>query len=96
MRVESRGTSVSWIPSEAVTGPMRTGMSLGLGHYDPPPPAVLGALEELRLADGFRFANRLSAWAEFDGDRVVGHGREGGVTMGSTTVRVGRLGATPT
>ena len=94
MRVTSSGTSVSWIPSEALTGAMAAGMALGLGHYDPPPPGELGDLEALRREDRFRFAHRLEVWAEFDGDRVVDHGRAGGVVMGSTTVRVGRLGAT--
>lgn len=94
MRVESRVTSLSWIPSEAVTGLMRTPFSVGLSHYDDPPSGILGDLEQLRAADAVRFANRLEGWAEFDGDRVVDHGHSGGVSMGSTTVRVGRLGAT--
>lgn len=96
MRVESSVTSVSWIPSEAVTGPMKLGFSAGLSHYDAPPPAHIGTdeLAALRDADAFRFANVLRVWAEFDGDRVVAHGRDGGVVMGATTVRVGPLDAT--
>lgn len=94
MRVESRATSLSWIPSEAVTGLLRTSFSAGLSHYDPPPAGTLGDLAALKADDAFRFANRLEAWAEFDGDSVVAHGRSGGVQMGSTTVRVGPLGAT--
>lgn len=94
MRVESRATSLSWIPSEAVTGLMRTTFSAGLSHYDSPPAGTLGDLAGLRDTDAFRFVNRLEAWAEFDGDRVVDVGQAGGVIMGSTTVRIGPLGAT--
>lgn len=95
MRVSSTATSLSWIPSEAVTGVMKGTFSTGLSHYDQPPPGRLDDLAALRDADGFRFANRLQAWAEFDADgRVTGHGRSGGVLMGSTTVRIGALGAT--
>jgi hypothetical protein len=94
MRVESRATSLSWIPSEAVTGLSRAAFDTGVVHYDEPPPGALGDLEELRRGDRFRFANRLQAWAEFDGRRPVGYGQSGGVVMGSTTVRVASLGAT--
>ncbi len=95
MRVTTSATSLSWIPSEAVTGVMRSAFSVGLGHYDAPPPGRLVDLEALRTDDGFRFANRVSAWAEFDGDgRAVTYGQDGGVVMGATTVRLGRLGAT--
>lgn len=94
MRVESSVTSVSWIPSEAVQGVMKATFSSGLSHYDAPPPAHLSDLRSLRDADAFRFANDLRAWAEFDGDHVVAYGQDGGVVMGSTTVRVGPLDAT--
>lgn len=97
MRVRSEVTSVSWIPSEAVTGPMKAGFSSGFTHYDDPPPDALGGLrglEELRDADAFRYANRLAGWAEFDGDRLVDCGYDGGVLMGSTTARLGPLGVT--
>jgi hypothetical protein len=77
MRVEASTTSVSWIPSEAVTGPMRMTFATGVSHYDPPPPGHISPeeLSALRDADTFRFANVLSVWADFDGDRVVVHGR---------------------
>jgi Cyclic nucleotide-binding domain len=95
MRVESSATALSWIPSEAVTGLTRTAFAVGVAHYDTPPPTPLPALEELRRADRFRFANRLAVWAEFDGaGAVVAHGRDGGCVMGSTTVRIAALGAT--
>jgi hypothetical protein len=96
MRIESSVTSVSWIPSEAVTGPMKAGFASGVSHYDPPPPAHISPeqLLQLRDADAFRFANVLRVWAEFDGDRVVSHGRDGGLVMGSTTIRLGPMDAT--
>ena len=59
MRYESSITSLSWIPSEAVTGASRLAFDSGFTHYDDPPPAELGDLEELRAADRFRFANVL-------------------------------------
>lgn len=97
MRVRSEVTTVSWIPSEAVTGMMKTAFSMGLAHYDAPPPDALGGLAELtalRDADAYRYANRLSAWAEFDGDRVVDCGYDGGILMGSTTAKLGPIGMT--
>jgi hypothetical protein len=94
MRVESSVTSLSWIPSEAVTGAMRLGFATGLSHYDSPPPDQLGDLESLRKADAFRFANVLSAWAEFEGGAVVSYGQGGGVVMGATTVGLGPMDVT--
>jgi hypothetical protein len=92
MRVNGSVTSVSWIPSEAVTGLMKLGFSSGLSHYDTPPPDVLESLEVMRDLDAFRFANRLEVWAEFDGDELIKHGHRGGLVMGSTTIRLGPLG----
>jgi hypothetical protein len=94
MRVESAATSLSWIPSEAVTGPPRTAFTVGFAHYDPPPPGTLSDLDGLWRADRFRFANRMRVWAEFTGDRVTGYGQDGGGIMGSTTVRIAALSAT--
>ena len=71
MRYESSVTSVSWIPSEAVTGPGRLAFDSGFGHYDDPPSAELGDLEELRAADKFRFANMLRAWIEVGDDGQI-------------------------
>jgi hypothetical protein len=94
MRYEAQATSLSWIPSEAVSGPMKAGFSTGLNHYDSPPPDHVDDVAGLRDADAFRFANVLTGWAEFDGDRCVAFGQDGGTVMGSTTVRIGRLDAT--
>ena len=56
MRHESGVASLSWIPSEAVTGTARAAFDAGLTHYDDPPPGELGDVEGLRAADRFRFA----------------------------------------
>src|SRR5487761_1072103 len=94
MRYESSVTSLSWIPSEAVTGGTRVAFDTGVTHYDDPPPGELGDIEELRLADRFRFANVLRAWIDVDGSGAfAGCGSGGGGLMGSTTVRLGGLQA---
>ena len=90
MRTESSVTSLSWIPSEAVRGGTRVAFDAGFTHYDEPPPDVIDDLEALRQADRFRFANVLSAWAEWDArGTVTDCGYTGGGLMGSTTVAVG-------
>jgi Cyclic nucleotide-binding domain len=90
MRIESTVTSVSWIPSEAVTGVTKLPFEVGFTHYDKPPPDVIEDLEALGAADGFRFANRLGAWIEVQDGKIVDHGYAGGAVMGSTTVRLGK------
>ncbi len=90
MRIESSVTSVSWIPSEAVTGMTKLPFEVGFTHYDDPPPDVIEDLEALGAADGFRFANRLGAWIEVQDGKIVDHGYTGGAVMGSTTVRLGK------
>jgi len=78
MRYESSVISLSWIPSEAVTGSLKAAFDGGLAHYDDPPPGELAgpaALAELKAASRFRFANQLSAWVETDGaGRITGAG----------------------
>ena len=95
MRYESCVTSLSWIPSEAVTGATRTAFDSGFTHYDDPPPAELGDIEELRAGDRFRFANVLRAWIEVDDSgRITDGGYDGGGIMGTTTLRLGSLSHT--
>lgn len=60
MRIESSATSLSWIPSEAVTGLNKAIFGTGFTHYDDPPPDVIDDLDALRDADRFRFANHLT------------------------------------
>jgi len=91
-RYESTVTSLSWIPSEAVTGATRAAFDSGFTHYDDPPPAEFGTIEELRAADRFRFANVLRAWIDVDASgRVAGGGYAGGGIMGITTLRLAGL-----
>jgi hypothetical protein len=90
MRIESSVTSLSWIPQGAVEGFNR--LSFGLlrvAHYDPPPPEVLGDLDELQATDRFRFANRLAAWIEVQDGRVVDAGQRGGGRINVTKVGYG-------
>ena len=89
MRYESSVTSLSWIPSEAVTGASRTAFDSGFTHYDDPPPAGFADIEELRAADRFRFANVLRAWIEVDDSgRITGGGYDGGGLMGVTKLKL--------
>src|ERR1700735_3612415 len=92
MRYESCITSLSWIPSEAVTGGTRAAFDAGFTHYDDPPPDQIDDIEALRDTDKFRFANVLRAWVEGDASgTITGCGYGGGGMMGSTTVRLGML-----
>jgi hypothetical protein len=90
MRIESSVTSLSWIPSEAVTGSNKAVFQTGFAHYDDPPPDVIDDFDALRAGDAFRFANRLAAYVEVDGAKIVDAGYVGGCVMGSTTVKVGK------
>jgi len=46
MRFESSVTSLSWIPSEAVTGATKGVFEMGVTHYDDPPPDVIEDLDK--------------------------------------------------
>ncbi len=98
MRYESTVTSISWIPSEAVTGSMKAAFDGGIAHYDQPPPGEIGPGQPdgdvlaLQAADRFRFANVLSAWIETGDDGQItaaGYGDDSRGLIGATTVRVG-------
>ncbi len=95
MRIESAVTTVSWIPSEAVTGPVNsTVFDSGVTHYDDPLPDSLGDLDEWKKEDRYRFANRLSASIEVGDDgSITGAAYTGGLYLNSTTVRVGKKAA---
>lgn len=84
MRLESSVTSVSWIPSEAIRGLTRMPFDLGVGHYDDPPPEVLGDLSDLHTAGAFRFANRLRAWVEVEDGRITAYDRMGRSYLSTT------------
>jgi Cyclic nucleotide-binding domain len=92
MRYESSVTSLSWIPSEAVTGSLRLAFDAGIGHYDDPPPGELADIAALQAADRFRYANVLRAWIEVgDSGEIAGAGYSGGGLIGSTLLTVGAL-----
>ncbi len=90
-RVTTSFTSVSWIPSEAMTGLMRLPMDVGVGRYDDPPPDLIDDLPSF-VADGrCRFANRLEVWADIDhdadgGPHIVATGSSGGGQVAPTEV----------
>jgi hypothetical protein len=88
-RFESSVTAVSWIPSEAITGPSKIPFEVGVTHYDEPPPDRLENLEELRKSDRFREANELRAFIEVEDGTIVNAGHLGEGHIGATTVRVG-------
>lgn len=102
MRIESSVTSLSWIPSEAISGMSRLPFTATVAQYDEAPPERLSAdpatraseLVALRHADRFRFANRMAAWIEVEDGQIVGHGHSGGGLIGSTTMRLGQRSAT--
>jgi hypothetical protein len=89
MRIESSVTSLSWIPQGAVEGFFRLPFELGVAHYDPPRPEVLGDLDELQASDRFRFVNRLEAWIEVQDGSIVDTGQAGGGRINVTKVRYG-------
>jgi hypothetical protein len=90
MRIDSSVTSISWIPSEAISGMTKMPFETGIAHYDDPPPDVIEDLEALRAADRFRFANELRAWIDVEDGKIVGFGHSGGGRIGATKLRVGR------
>lgn len=89
MKIESSVTSVSWIPSEAITGMTKMPFEIGMTRYDDPLPDVIEDLEELRQQDRFRFANELRAWIEVDDGKIVGRGQSGNGHIGVSKVRLG-------
>jgi hypothetical protein len=89
MRIKSSVTSLSWIPQGAVEGFNRLSFGLGVAHFDPPPPEVLGDLDELQAHDRFRFANHLEAWIEIQDGRIMDAGQNGGGRINVTKVGYG-------
>lgn len=89
MRIESTVTSVSWIPSEAMSGLLRVPVDMGIGHYDDPLPDHIDNLDRLRKEDKFRFANRLRAWMDVEDGRITDYGYAGKGYMGATTLSLG-------
>ena len=88
-RFTSAVTSLSWIPSEAITGSTRLPFDLGVTHYDEPPPDVIEDLHALHRSGAFRFANRLEGWVDVEDGRIVGAGQSGGGLLSPTFAKVG-------
>jgi hypothetical protein len=89
MRIESSVTAISWIPSEAVEGLPKIPFSMGVAHYDDPPPEVIVDLEAMTEADAFREANELRAFIEVEDGKIVDYGNLGGGHLGVTKVKLG-------
>lgn len=95
MRIERSIATISWIPSDLLEGMGRVATRLKLAHHDPPPPDSLGSepaatIDELRVADRFRFANELRAFIEVDDSgRITDCGYSGGGMIGATTIGLG-------
>lgn len=97
-RHSSRVTTVSWIPSEAVTGGSKA-IFATVAHYDDPPPdridgadtaAQSRTLDDWRARDMFRFANQLGAWIDIDDDgTITDAGYDGECLIGATTLGAG-------
>jgi hypothetical protein len=88
MRYESAVTSVSWIPSAAITGVTKTPFEIGVTHYDDPPPDRLTDLDAVLGPEGARFANDLQAWITVEDGRIVDHGQAGGGRVSNTKVKL--------
>jgi hypothetical protein len=86
MRFEASVLSLSWIPSEAISGMPRLPFDLGVTHYDDPPPDVVTDPRPLVAADRVRCANELRAWVEVDEGRIVDCGYSGRGHLNISTV----------
>jgi hypothetical protein len=89
MRIESSVTAVSWIPSEAVEGLPKIPFTMGVAHYDDPPPDVIEDLDALREADAFREGNELRAYVEVEDGKITGYGHLGRGHIGVTRMKLG-------
>jgi hypothetical protein len=89
MRIESSVTSVSWIPSAAITGLPRVFFEHGATHYDVPPPHGWTDLHSVLGPEGARFANDLRAWIEVHDGKITAFGQDGALHLNSTLVRLG-------
>jgi hypothetical protein len=89
MRLQSSVTSISWIPSEAVEGLPSLPFTMGVAHYDYPPPDRIDHIETMHRADLFREANELKAWIEVEDGKIVDHGHTGRGRIGLTRLKLG-------
>jgi hypothetical protein len=87
-RIRASATCLSWIPPQAVEGAFKLPFSLGIAHYDAPPPGSAPDVDGLLAADAIRFANQIHAWVDVTDGQITGYGMEGGGRLGNTTVRL--------
>ncbi len=90
MRFESTVLSVSWIPSEAISGMTKLPFDVGVTKYDDPPSDTMHDFKGLLASDKFRFANELSAWVEVEDGQITGCGYSGKGHINVSTIRIGR------
>lgn len=96
MRLESSVTSVSWIPSEAITRlAQKAPFEIGIAHFDAPPPDHLDDVAAFVAADRCRLVNQLSAWIDVQDGVVVDWGHTGRGYMGAMTFRIAALHLRP-
>lgn len=88
-RITASATCLSWIPPQAVEGAFKLPFSMGVAHYDAPPPHSAPDVDGLLAADAIRFANQLRVWVDVTDGRITGYGMDGGGRLGNTTVRLG-------
>jgi hypothetical protein len=89
MRIESSVTAISWIPPQAVEGLPKIPFTIGVAHYDDPPPDVIDDLDALREADAFREANELRAFIEVEDGKITDCGHLGRGHIGVTRMKLG-------
>jgi hypothetical protein len=89
MRFQSSVTSISWIPSEAVEGLPKLPFTMGVVHYDYPPPDRIDHIETMHRADLFREANELHAWIEIADGKITDYGQTGRGRIGLTRLKLG-------
>jgi len=89
LRIEKSVTSITWIPSEAISGMPKLPFEMGVAHYDGPPPDRIDDLDALREADAFREANELRAWAEFEDGKPTSYDYSGRSLIGVTRMKLG-------
>jgi cyclic nucleotide-binding protein len=90
LRIESSVTSISWIPSEAVEGLPKLPFTMGVAHYDDPPPDRIDFIDVMHKADLFREANELKGWIEAEDGKVTDYGHLGRGRIGLTRLKLGR------
>jgi hypothetical protein len=89
MRVESSITAVTWLPFGVLDSMPNLPLGVAVAHYDEPPGELLGDLDALREADGFREANELRAWIQVEDGAIIDYGLDGRSLAGGGGVDLG-------